>query len=64
MRYDGNVALMVIDASFTSLGLNYFTAVVPAVLKIKKAVSVLSSKQRKIEEAGMLLKTLLDICVK
>jgi len=38
MRYDGNVALMVIDASFTSLGLNYFTAVVPAVLKIKKAI--------------------------
>jgi hypothetical protein len=36
-RYGGNVALMVIDAAFTSLGLNYFTAVVPAVLKVKKA---------------------------
>ena len=35
-RYGGNVALMVIDAAFMSLGLNYFTAVVPAVLKIRK----------------------------
>ena len=23
-RYDGNVVLMVVDASFTSIGLNYF----------------------------------------
>ncbi len=37
-RYGGNVALMVIDASFMSLGLNYFTAVVPAVLKIKDLI--------------------------
>lgn len=35
-RYGGNVALMLIDASFMSLGLNYFTAVVPAVLKIRE----------------------------
>lgn len=35
-RWGGNVSLMVIDAAFTSIGLNYFTAVVPKVLKFKK----------------------------
>lgn len=30
-RWDGNVLLMVVDASFTSIGLNYFHSVVPAV---------------------------------
>jgi len=35
-RYDGNVVLMVVDACFVSLGLNYFTAVVPKVFEFKK----------------------------
>ncbi|MCS7143608.1 MAG: hypothetical protein NZ879_01150 [Archaeoglobaceae archaeon] len=35
-RYNGNVVLMLIDAAFTSIGLNYFKAVVPKVLKFKK----------------------------
>ncbi|MEN3034785.1 MAG: hypothetical protein ABC542_03535 [Candidatus Methanosuratincola petrocarbonis] len=30
-RWGGNVTLMVVDAAFTSIGLNYFTAVVPKV---------------------------------
>ncbi|MEM2928019.1 MAG: hypothetical protein QXP60_03545 [Nitrososphaerota archaeon] len=30
-RYNGNVVLMIVDAAFTSIGLNYFTAVVPKV---------------------------------
>ncbi|MEM2085776.1 MAG: hypothetical protein QXF06_00005, partial [Archaeoglobaceae archaeon] len=32
-RYNGNVVLMVLDASFTSIGLNYFKSVVPKVLE-------------------------------
>ncbi len=34
-RWGGSVVLMVVDAAFTSIGLNYFTAVVPAVLKFE-----------------------------
>jgi hypothetical protein len=34
-RYGGNVVLMVLDASFMSIGVSYFNVVVPAVLKIK-----------------------------
>jgi len=34
-RWDGNVVLMVIDAAFTSIGLNYFTSVVPAVERFR-----------------------------
>ncbi|MEM3561238.1 MAG: hypothetical protein QW149_07675 [Nitrososphaerota archaeon] len=30
-RYNGNVVLMIVDAAFTSIGLNYFTSVVPKV---------------------------------
>jgi len=30
-RWGGNVTLMIVDAAFTSIGLNYFTAVVPRV---------------------------------
>ncbi|MCS7130760.1 MAG: hypothetical protein NZ872_05005 [Archaeoglobaceae archaeon] len=35
-RYGGNVVLMLVDASFTSIGLNYFKSVVPKVLEFKK----------------------------
>ena len=35
-RWDSNVVLMVVDAAFTSIGLNYFTAVVPKVEKFRK----------------------------
>ena len=35
-RWGGSVVLMVVDASFTSIGLNYFTAVVPKVFEFEK----------------------------
>ena len=35
-RWGGSVVLMVVDAAFTSIGLNYFTAVVPKVEEIDK----------------------------
>ena len=35
-RWRGSVVLMIVDASFTSLGLNYFTAVVPKVEEFRK----------------------------
>jgi len=35
-RWGGSVVLMVIDAAFTSIGLNYFTAVVPKVEEFNK----------------------------
>ena len=35
-RWGSYVPLMIIDASFTSIGLNYFTAVVPKVMKFKE----------------------------
>lgn len=35
-RWGGSVALMVVDAAFTSIGLNYFTAVVPKVQEFNK----------------------------
>ena len=35
-RWSGNVVLMVVDAAFTSIGLNYFQAVVPKVEKFRQ----------------------------
>ncbi len=35
-RWKGSVVLMVVDAAFTSIGLNYFTAVVPKVEEFNK----------------------------
>ena len=35
-RWGGNVVLMVVDAAFTSIGLNYFTAVVPKVIEFRE----------------------------
>lgn len=35
-RWSGSVVLMVVDAAFTSIGLNYFTAVVPKVEDFNK----------------------------
>ncbi|MBC7127984.1 MAG: hypothetical protein H5T32_07235 [Candidatus Methanosuratus sp.] len=36
-RWGGSVTLMVVDAAFTSIGLNYFTAVVPKVDHFRRA---------------------------
>lgn len=35
-RWGGSVVLMIVDAAFTSIGLNYFTAVVPSVVKFER----------------------------
>ncbi|WP_052400165.1 hypothetical protein [Geoglobus acetivorans] len=35
-RYGGNVILMVVDAAITSVGVNYFSVVVPRVLEFKR----------------------------
>lgn len=39
-RYGGNVVLMVVDASFTSIGLNYFKSIVPKIIEFKKRFSI------------------------
>ncbi|MEM0314298.1 MAG: hypothetical protein QXQ41_07100 [Candidatus Bathyarchaeia archaeon] len=35
-RWSGSVVLMIVDAAFTSIGLNYFTAVVPKVQEFRE----------------------------
>lgn len=51
-RWGGSVVLMVVDAAFTSIGLNYFTAVVPKVQEFRE----------KFVETGM-IKLLRDLAV-
>lgn len=36
-RWNGNVVLMIVDAAFDSIGLNYFTAIVPKVMEFEKS---------------------------
>lgn len=48
-RWGGSVVLMVVDAAFTSIGLNYFTAVVPKVEEFRKKF-VESGKIRNLKE--------------
>jgi len=48
-RWYSNVVLMVVDAAFTSIGLNYFQAVVPKVEKFRKEF-VESGKIRSLED--------------
>jgi hypothetical protein len=43
-RYHGNVVLMVVDAAFVSIGINYFAVVVPAVLKFGELLTKLGSE--------------------
>ena len=38
-RWNGSVVLMIVDAALTSIGLNYFTAVVPSVVKFEKELT-------------------------
>jgi len=52
-RWGGSVVLMTVDAAFTSIGLNYFTAVVPAVVKFEKEF-VADSKIRTLRDLSML----------
>jgi hypothetical protein len=37
-RWGGSVVLMVVDAAFTSIGLNYFTAVIPKLRNLIKGL--------------------------
>jgi len=48
-RWGGSVVLMVVDAAFTSIGLNYFTAVVPKVEEFNK-IFVESGRIRNLRE--------------
>jgi hypothetical protein len=48
-RWGGSVVLMVVDAAFTSIGLNYFTAVVPKVEEFSKRF-VVSGRIRTLRE--------------
>ncbi|MEM2715364.1 MAG: hypothetical protein QW762_01465, partial [Candidatus Thermoplasmatota archaeon] len=48
-RWHGNVVLMVVDACFTSIGLNYFNAVVPKVIEFDEKF-VKTGKIKKLEE--------------
>ena len=59
MRYNGNVSLMVVDAAFTSIGLNYFNSVVPKVLKFYQKFKIESLKdliQVNVDEARKIWK--------
>jgi len=48
-RWGGSVVLMVVDAAFTSIGLNYFTAVVPKVEEFNREF-VKTGKIRNLKE--------------
>jgi len=48
-RWGGSVVLMVVDAAFTSVGLNYFTAVVPKVEEFSRRF-VEAGKMSKLED--------------
>jgi hypothetical protein len=48
-RWDGHVVLMVVDAAFTSIGLNYFQSVVPRVEQFRQEF-VETGKIRSVEE--------------
>ncbi|MFN3383815.1 MAG: hypothetical protein ACK401_02840 [Archaeoglobaceae archaeon] len=44
-RYQGNVVLMLVDASFTSIGLNYFKSIVPKIIEFRKRFGMRSLKE-------------------
>lgn len=52
-RWGGSVVLMVVDAAFTSIGLNYFTAVVPNVVRFEKEL-LATGKVRTLEDISFL----------
>jgi len=59
-RWGGSVVLMVVDASFTSIGLNYFTAVVPKVEEFERKFVVKGKIKnlRELAEIGLNLSSL------
>ncbi len=44
-RYRGNVVLMLVDASFTSIGLNYFKSIVPKIIEFRDRFGMRSLKE-------------------
>jgi len=54
-RWGGSVVLMVVDAAFTSVGLNYFTAVVPKVKEFRGKYGNISSLSKLAEAEEELL---------
>lgn len=52
-RWDGNVVLMVIDAAFTSIGLNYFKTVVPKVLEFAEKF-VYNGRVKSLRDLGII----------
>ncbi|MEM3761802.1 MAG: hypothetical protein QXW49_03735 [Archaeoglobaceae archaeon] len=44
-RYRGNVVLMLVDASFTSIGLNYFKSIVPKIFEFRNRFTMNSLKE-------------------
>ena len=44
-RYQGNVVLMLVDASFTSIGLNYFKSIVPKIIEFRDRFAMKSLKE-------------------
>lgn len=60
-RWGGSVVLMVVDASFTSIGLNYFTAVVPKVEEFERKFVVKGKIKNLRDLAGEDLNNLVKI---
>lgn len=52
-RWGGSVVLMVVDAAFTSIGLNYFTAVVPSVIRFEKEL-IINGKVQNLRDLSLL----------
>lgn len=52
-RWGGSVVLMVVDAAFTSIGLNYFTAVVPSVMRFEKEL-IINGKVQNLRDLSLL----------
>ncbi len=52
-RWGGSVVLMVVDAAFTSIGLNYFTAVVPSVMRFEKEL-IVNGEVRNLRDLSLL----------
>ena len=52
-RWGGSVVLMVVDAAFTSIGLNYFTAVTPSVMRFEKEL-IINGKVQNLRDLSLL----------
>jgi len=60
-RWDGNVVLMVVDAAFTSVGLDYFNTVVPSVLDFERSIYEPGTVRTLSDLADVRLETVEDV---